>query len=107
MTGGNPAAALGIDPATYVILDLERSGGIAGLAERARLYLDGHVLLERQGAEPVTFQLSPAEQTQLTAALDAADFYRNAAQSKPPAQSSPTPSSIGFTAAACCCRARW
>jgi hypothetical protein len=80
MGGGNPAAALGMDPATYVILDLERSGGIAGLAERARLYLDGHVLLERQGAEPVTFQLSPAEQAQLSAALDAADFYRNAAQ---------------------------
>jgi hypothetical protein len=85
MTGGNPAAALGMDPTTYVILDLERSGGVAGVAERARLYLDGHVLLERQGADPVTFQLSPAEQTQLTAALDAADFYRNAPQSTPPA----------------------
>jgi hypothetical protein len=85
-TGGNPAAALGIDPATYVILDLERSGGIAGLAERARLFLDGHVLLERDGEEAVTFQLSPAEQAQLSAALDGADFYRNAAQSAPPEQ---------------------
>jgi hypothetical protein len=87
--GGDPVAALGMDPATYVILDLERSGGIAGLAERARLYLDGHVLLERQGAEPVTFQLSPAEQAQVTAALDAADFYRNAAQSTTPVPVSP------------------
>jgi hypothetical protein len=78
-----------MDPATYVILDLERSGGLAGLAERARLYLDGHVLLERQGAEPVTFQLSPAEQAQITAALDAADFYRNAVQSATPAPVSP------------------
>lgn len=87
--GGNPAAALGMDPATYVILDLERSGGIAGLAERARLFLDGHVLLEKRSADPVTFQLSPAEQAQVTAALDAADFYRQAAQSTPPAQVSP------------------
>ncbi len=80
----NPAAALGIDPAAYVILDLERNGGIAGLAERARLFLDGHVLLERRNQEAVTFQLSPAQQTQLSAALDAADFYRNAAQTEPP-----------------------
>ncbi len=61
MGGGNPAAVLGMDPATYV-----------------------HVLLERQDDDPVTFQLSPAEQAQLTAALDAADFYRNAAQSTTP-----------------------
>lgn len=87
--GSNPALALGLDPATFVILDVERSGGIAGLAERARLYLDGHVLLERQGADPVTFQLTPAEQAQLTAALDAADFYRNAAESTPPALVAP------------------
>lgn len=80
----NPAAALGIDPASYVVLDLERHGGIAGVAERARLFLDGHVLLERRGQDPATFQLSPAEQTQLNAALDAADFYRNAAQTAPP-----------------------
>ncbi len=85
-SGGNPAAALGIDPATYVVFDLTRSGGLAGGEERARLYLDGHVLLERQGVDPVTFQLSPAEQAQLTAALDSADFYRNAAQSQPPAE---------------------
>lgn len=84
----NPAAALGIDPAAYAILDLERNGGIAGLAEHARLFLDGHVLLERRNQEPVTFQLSPAQQTQLSAALDAADFYRNAAQTAPPP---PTP----------------
>lgn len=88
-SGGNPAAALGIDPATYVILDLERNGGIVGVAERARLFLDGHVVLERRGLEPVTFQLSPAEQAQLSAALDAADFYRNAAQTEPPDQVSP------------------
>jgi hypothetical protein len=87
--GGNPAAALGIDPAAYIILDLERSGGIVGLAERARLYLDGHVLLERRGQEPVTFQLSQAEQAQLSAALDAADFYRNAAETESPAAVSP------------------
>lgn len=85
-TGGDAAAVLGLDPAVFVILDLERNGGIAGLAERARLYLDGHVVLERQGAEPVTFQLSPAEQAQISAALDAADFYRQAAQTEPPAQ---------------------
>lgn len=83
----DPSQPLGIDSTTYVVLDLERSGGIAGLEERARLYLDGHVLLERRGQDPVTFQLSPAEQAQLNAALDAADFYRNAAQpTKPPAQ---------------------
>lgn len=84
-SGGNPAAVLGIDPAAYVILNLERSGGIAGLDERAQLFLDGHVVLEQRGREPVTFQLSQAEQAQLSAALDAADFYRNAAQSEPPA----------------------
>lgn len=83
---GNPAAALGLDPATYVILDFERSGGIAGLAERAQLYLDGHVLLERRGQKPVTFQLSQAEQAQLNAALEAADFYRNAAATEPVTQ---------------------
>ena len=44
------------------------------------------MLLERQGVEPVTFQLSPAEQAQISAALDAADFYRQAAQTEPPAQ---------------------
>jgi hypothetical protein len=87
--GGDPAAALGIDSAAYVILDLERSGGIAGLAERARLFLDGHVLLERRDQEPAVFQLSQAEQAQLSAALDAADFYRNAAQTQPPTQALP------------------
>ncbi len=89
LAGGDPnapAAVLGIDPAVYVILDLERSGGLAGLSQRARLFLDGHVLLEQGDADPLTFQLSPAEQAQLAAALDAADFYRNAAQSTPPEQ---------------------
>lgn len=86
LAGGNPSAVLGIDPATYVVLDLERSGGLAGVSARAQLFLDGHVLLERQGEDPVTFQLSSAEQSQLTAALEAADFYRNAAQSEPPAE---------------------
>jgi hypothetical protein len=37
----------------------------------------------------VTFQLSPAEQAQLAAALDAADFYRNAAQSTTPVPVAP------------------
>jgi len=87
--GGDPAAALGIDSAAYVILDLERSGGIAGLAERAQLFLDGHVLLERRNQEPMVFQLSPAEQAQLSAALDGADFYRNAAQTEKPTEAVP------------------
>ena len=87
--GGDPAAALGIDSAAYVILDLERSGGIAGLAERAQLFLDGHVLLKRRDQEPMVFQLSPAEQAQLSAALDGADFYRNAAQTEKPTEAVP------------------
>lgn len=80
---------MGIDSAAYVILDLERSGGIAGLAERGQLFLDGHVLLERRNQEPMVFQLSPAEQAQLSVVLDAAHFYRNAAQTEPPAKAIP------------------
>lgn len=77
---GAATALLGIDPATYVILEMERSGGLAGVADHAQLFMDGHVMLERSGVAPVTFQLTASEQAQLNAALDAADFYRHAAE---------------------------
>jgi len=76
--------ALNIDPVTYVIVEYRRSGGLSGVDEQAQLFLDGHVVQERAGQEPVTFQLSPAEQAQLTAAFDAADFYGNARQAPTP-----------------------
>lgn len=78
-------ALLGIDPATYVILEMDRSGGLIGVDDHARLFMDGHVVLERSGSAPVTFQLSATEQAQLNAALDGADFYRNAAEAATPA----------------------
>ncbi|MER2598593.1 MAG: hypothetical protein ABTQ73_03660 [Caldilineales bacterium] len=79
-TGQQPAAVLGIDPTHYVILEFERTGGIAGFDDRAQLFMDGHVVLARHNAPSATFQLSQAEQSQVQAALDAADFYRQAAQ---------------------------
>jgi hypothetical protein len=75
---------LGIDPATYVIVTFQRTGGLAGVDERAQLYLDGHVTLERRGQEPATFQLSAAEQAQIEAAFESADFYRNTQQAPTP-----------------------
>ena len=74
-------AAVGIYPATYVIVTFQRLGGVAGLDEHAQLFLDGHVALERRGGEPVVFQLSAAEQAQIEAAFESADFYRNTQQS--------------------------
>ncbi len=81
-SGGNPAAVWASTRQPTLFLIWSATAALLAWTERARLYLDGHVLLERQGADPVTFQLSPAEQAQLNAALDAADFYRNAAQSR-------------------------
>lgn len=75
---------LGIDPATFVTLEYDRNGGIAGFNDQARLYLDGHVVLIRSQGPPVTFILTKSEQAQLSAALDDADFYRRAAQATPP-----------------------
>ena len=83
-TGAAPLP-LGIDPATFVTLEFDRNGGIAGFDDQARLYLDGHVVLTRRQGQPVTFTLTEAEQAQLTAALEDAQFYRRAAQSTPPA----------------------
>ena len=84
-TGSQPASLpLGIDPATYVIVTFHRLGGVAGLDERAQLFLDGHVALEGHGQEPVVFQLSAAEQAQIEAAFESADFYRNTRQASTP-----------------------
>ena len=83
--GAQPAALpLGIDPATYDIVTYQRTGGVAGLDARAQLFLDGHVALTRRGEDPVMFQLSPAEQAQIEAAFEAADFYRNVQQVSTP-----------------------
>ena len=83
--GSQPAALpLGIDPATYDIVTYQRTGGVAGLDARAQLFLDGHVALTRRGEDPVAFQLSPAEQAQIEAAFESADFYRNVQQAPTP-----------------------
>ena len=83
--GSQPAALpLGIDPATYEIVTYQRTGGVAGLDARAQLFLDGHVALTRRGEDPVAFQLSVAEQAQIEAAFESADFYRNVQQAPTP-----------------------
>lgn len=83
--GSQPAALpLGIDPATYEIVTYQRTGGVAGLDTRAQLFLDGHVALTRRGEDPVAFQLSVAEQAQIEAAFESADFYRNVQQAPTP-----------------------
>ena len=82
-------AGLGIDPASYLILDVQRSGGLAGIDVRAQVYMDGHVVFTRGQDAPLAFTLTPAEQSQLQAALDGADFYRNAAQPQPDAPAIP------------------
>ncbi len=90
VSGGAPAGSqpaplpLGIDPATYEIVTYQRTGGVAGLDTRAQLFLDGHVALARRGEGPVAFQLSPAEQAQIEAAFESADFYRNVQQAPTP-----------------------
>lgn len=83
---GSQSAAipLGIDPATYDIVAYERTGGVASSDARAQLFLDGHVALTRHGEDPVAFRLSPAEQAQIEAAFESADFYRNVQQAPTP-----------------------
>lgn len=71
------AAPLGVDLATFPVVDFRRSGGSDGLDEQAVMYLDGHVVLQRAGDDPVTFQLSPAAQNQIDAAFEAASFFEN------------------------------
>lgn len=75
---------LDIDQATYVIVTYQRKGGVAGQDSTAKLFLDGHVELARRNEAPVAFQLSSAEQDQIEAAFEAADFYRNAQQAPTP-----------------------
>ncbi len=70
-------APLGVEEATFPVIDVRRSGGPESLDDHAVMYLDGHVLLERAGQEPVTFQLSAAAQDQIDAAFEAADFFAN------------------------------
>ena len=83
--GSQPAALpLGIDPATYEIVTYQRTGGVAGLDASAQLFLDGHVALTRRGEDPVAFQLTAAEQSQIEAAFESADFYRNVQQAPTP-----------------------
>jgi hypothetical protein len=83
--GSQPAALpLGIDPATYEIVTYQRTGGVAGQDARAQLFLDGHVALTRRGEDPVAFQLTTAEQSQIEAAFESADFYRNVQQAPTP-----------------------
>ena len=74
---GGSAAPLGVDVATFPVIDFRRSGGPDGLDEQAVMYLDGHVVLQRAGADPLTFQLSPAVQNQIDAAFEAASFFEN------------------------------
>ncbi|MEZ4768495.1 MAG: hypothetical protein R2844_08725 [Caldilineales bacterium] len=74
---GGSTAPLGIEEATFPVVDFRRAGGPDGLDEHAVMYLDGHVLLEQIGAEPVTFQLSAAAQDQIDAAFESANFFEN------------------------------
>lgn len=86
-SGSTPQPAgfpLGIDPSTYVIVTYQRTGGVASQDATAQLFLDGHVELTRRGEEPVAFQLSTAEQAQIEAAFEAADFYANVQQAPTP-----------------------
>ncbi len=86
--GAQPAGLpLDIDPTTYVIVTYGRTGGVAGQDVTAQLFLDGHVELARRGQEPVAFQLNSAEQAQIEAAFESADFYRNV-------QLAPTPGPV-------------
>lgn len=70
-------APLGVEEATFPVIDIRRAGGPDSLDDHAVMYLDGHVVLERAGDEPVTFQLSAAAQNQIDAAFEAADFFGN------------------------------
>lgn len=84
------AAPFGVEESTFAVVEFARAGGPDSLDEQAVMYLDGHVLLERDGEPPVTFQLSPAEQSQIDAAFEAADFFTNAQTAgAPAAESSP------------------
>ncbi|HRX02429.1 MAG TPA: hypothetical protein P5148_04730 [Anaerolineae bacterium] len=70
-------APLGVEEATFPVIDVHRSGGPDSVDDRAVMYLDGHVVLERAGDDPVTFQLSAAAQSQIDAAFEAANFFDN------------------------------
>lgn len=93
-----------IDDATFVTVEFQRDGGLAGLADRAQLYLDGHVVLERRGQEPVAFQLTPDEVAQIDATFEAADFQRNVrlltaastAQDKAAGPQAPAPDAFAY-----------
>lgn len=74
---GGSAAPLGVEEATFPVVEFRRAGGPDGLDEYAVMYLDGHVVLEQAGDEPVTFQLSSAAQDQIDAAFDSASFFEN------------------------------
>ena len=86
-------APFGVEEATFPVIDIHRSGGPDSLDDHAVMYLDGHVVLERAGNEPVTFQLSAAAQNQIDAAFEAADFFGNTR-----AALTPTPVPDGATA---------
>lgn len=72
------AAPFAVDATTFPVITYARSGGPENRDQRAVLYLDGHVVLQRAGGDPITFHLSPAEQSQIDAAFEAANFFENA-----------------------------
>lgn len=87
------AAPLGVDEATFAVIDFSRTGAPDNPDASAVMYLDGHVVLEVAGDEPLTFQLSAAAQDQIEAAFEAADFFANARTAL-----TPTPAPDGATA---------
>lgn len=85
-TGALPGFS--VDLATLLAVDYRR-GGAGAAGDRAQLFRDGHVILERSGQPPVTFWLTPDELAQIDAAFEAADFHRKAQQAQQVAGATP------------------
>lgn len=73
-----------VDLSKLMAVNYHRSGGLEGLDDRAQLFRDGRVVLERQGEAPVVFWLTADEIAQIDAAFEATDFTRRSLQEPTP-----------------------
>lgn len=80
-----------VDPRSRLLVSYQRTGGFIGVDDRLSVARDGRAIRSERGGSPQEFDLSPAELSELKAALEAANF-----PSLKPVYKPPFPISDGF-----------
>lgn len=73
-----------VDPRSRFLVSYQRTGGFIGVDDRLSVARNGRVIRTERGGAPTEFDLSPAALSELTDALEAADFPSLKPEYKPP-----------------------